>query len=344
MKRTALIVCPGRGTYNKEELGYLSRHHTDKKDFIAAVDAYRAGRGQKTVSALDSAERYGLAEYSRGDNASPLIFTCAYADFLSIDRDAYDIVAVTGNSMGWYIALACAGAVAPMDALHILNTTGTMMQEQAIGGQVICGFVDDDWLPVPGRREMLIGLTREIDDLYVSIELGGMLVFGGSIEALDALEARVPREGRFPLRLPGHAAFHTPLQRDIAQKARAALAADLFHTPQIPLIDGRGAVWTPYSADPRDMWDYTLGHQICACYDFTTAVRVGVREYAPDMVIVLGPGTTLGGATAQSLIAAHWQGWRSRGDFQKMQESAPRLITMGMQAQRALLCPPAGET
>ena len=26
MKKTALVVCPGRGTYNKAELGYISNH------------------------------------------------------------------------------------------------------------------------------------------------------------------------------------------------------------------------------------------------------------------------------------------------------------------------------
>ncbi|MCO5135189.1 MAG: hypothetical protein M9908_12770 [Phyllobacteriaceae bacterium] len=29
-RKTAVVVCPGRGTYNKGELGYLARHFTDK--------------------------------------------------------------------------------------------------------------------------------------------------------------------------------------------------------------------------------------------------------------------------------------------------------------------------
>ena len=111
MKRTAVVICPGRGTYNKPELGYLGRHHGDKADFIAMLDRYRAERGQEAISALDGAERYSVAGYSRGDNASPLIYGCAYADFMAIGRDDIEIVAVTGNSMGWYIALACAGAL-----------------------------------------------------------------------------------------------------------------------------------------------------------------------------------------------------------------------------------------
>src|SRR3712207_8209358 len=47
----------------------------------------------------------------RSDIASPLIFAASYADFLAIDRSRFDVAAVTGNSMGWYTALAVAGAV-----------------------------------------------------------------------------------------------------------------------------------------------------------------------------------------------------------------------------------------
>jgi len=337
MKQKALVICPGRGTYNKEELGYLSRYHADKKDFIANVDDYRAGKGQKTVSELDGAERFVLSDHSRGDNASPLIFTCSYCDFLAIDRDKYDVVAVTGNSMGWYIALAAGAAVQDMDALHILNTTGTMMQESLIGGQMIYSLVDENWREIPGRRDFLLGLIDEIDDLYVSIELGGMLVFGGSAEALAELEKRLPPEGRFPMRLQNHAAFHTRLQRPISEKARAALNDNLFGGPAFPMVDGRGHVWTPHATDPAKLWDYTLGHQIHTYYDFTGAVQTAAKEFAPDCVIILGPGATLGGAVAQSLIGIGWQGWKSKEDFIARQKTSPYILAMGMEEQRKLV-------
>ena len=57
-KLAALIVCPGRGTYGKAELGYLKRHHKDKADLIATVDRLRADRGREPISALDGAEKY----------------------------------------------------------------------------------------------------------------------------------------------------------------------------------------------------------------------------------------------------------------------------------------------
>jgi acyl transferase domain-containing protein len=340
-KKKALVVCPGRGTYNKEELGYLKRHHAGRKELIASLDAARQAQGQTTVSALDGRDKFTLAEHSRGDNASPLIYASAYADFLAIDRNKYDIVAVTGNSMGWYIALGCAGAAPGINAFEIVNTMGALMQEHLTGGQLIHTLVDENWREIPRRREALLKLISEVNakpgcEAYISIELGGMLVFGGNDAALAALEKGLKPEGRFPMRLQNHAAFHTPLLKFISDKARGILGPDLFQAPKIPLIDGRGGIWTPWSTDVAALWDYTLGHQIHVAYDFTRAMQVAVHEFAPDCVILLGPGGTLGGAVAQSLISIGWQGWHQKDDFARRQKESPYLLSMGLDEQRAL--------
>ncbi len=339
MKQKALLICPGRGTYNKAELGYLQRHHSQRKSFIDALDEYRRGEGQITVSELDSQSRYSLGVHGRGDNASPLIYACAYADFMSLDRERFDIVAVTGNSMGWYIALACGGALSVDGGMQVINSMGRFMHEASIGGQVVYPLLDDDWRPVPGRRQQLLALIDTINtetncELYVSIELGGMLVFGGNEAALKILETQLEPQQRFPMRLYQHAAFHTPLQKAVAAQARGHVPASLFRTPEIPLIDGRGHVWTPWSSDPEDLWRYTFDQQICETYDFTTAVQVAVKEFAPDCLIVTGPGNTLGGAVAQCLLGIGWQGLDSKQVFIERQKNSPLLVSMGLDEQR----------
>ena len=336
-KPSALVIAPGRGTYNKEELGYLARYHSDKSVLIEKIDQYRQDNDQISVSNLDGADKFSLAKHSRGDNASPLIFACAYADYLSIAKEKYDICAITGNSMGWYIALAAAKACAPLDALHILNTTGTMMQNNLIGGQLIYSLVDENWQKIDGRREFLTSLIDQISGLHISIELGGMLVFGGTDEALSTLESKLEPEGRFPMRLKNHAAFHTPLQKPMSEQAKASLSIELFGTPQIPLIDGRGHVFMPFSSSVNDLYEYTLGHQIFEPYNFTKAIQIGLKEFAPDKIILLGPGSTLGGAVAQALIDVNWHGWQSKDDFINAQKSDPYLISIGIDEQRALI-------
>jgi hypothetical protein len=80
-----------------------------------------------------------------------------------------------------------------------------------------------------------------------------------------------------------------------------------------------------------------LGHQVTEPYDFTHAIRTAAREFAPDLFIVTGPGTTLGGAVAQSLILSDWQGMASKADFQTRQAADPLLVSMGMADQRGLV-------
>jgi [acyl-carrier-protein] S-malonyltransferase len=339
----ALVVCPGRGTYGKAELGYLKRLHGDKRELLATVDRLRAERGQPTISELDSAERFSPALHTRGDIASPLIFTSAYADFLAIDRSRYDISAVTGNSMGWYIALACAGAVSLEHGFAIVDAMGENSQTGEPGGQVVLQIVGEDWRPVPGLREKLIGTAAAIDGrpdcaLRLSIDLGGMLVFAGNEAGLAALLAEAPpTPGREPLRLVNHGPFHTPLMRGSSERAMASLPATWFGSPAVPMIDGRGHVWRPFASNPGTLHDYTFASQILETYRFTRAVQVAVREYAPDRIILLGPGDTLGGAIAQALIAIEWKGLRSKRDFQEMQAAEPYLLSMGREEQRALV-------
>ncbi|MFN0114327.1 MAG: ACP S-malonyltransferase [Paracoccaceae bacterium] len=335
--RTAVLICPGRGTYTKAELGYLARHFPDPA-LLARFDARRMALGQETLGELDRAPAYSVARHTRGDNASALIYACTLGDRLAL-RDV-ELVAVTGNSMGWYSALACAGALSPTAGFEVVNTMGRLMQESLIGGQLIYPFMDEDWADRPDRRAGLLAQVAEIaarpgHALALSIDLGGMLVLGGNDAGLAAFEAAVPPvQGRFPSRLPNHAAFHTALQAPVAEAGRALLPDTLFGQPDLPLIDGRGSVWWPGASHRAALCAYTLGHQVTAPYDFTAAIRTAAREFAPDHFIVAGPGTTLGGAVIQSLILSRWRGMASRADFQARQEARPLVVSMGLAEQR----------
>ncbi|NVK14885.1 MAG: ACP S-malonyltransferase [Rhodobacteraceae bacterium] len=341
MTRTAVLICPGRGTYNKAELGYLHRHHADKTALFAGFDAQRRDAGQEEISALDGAARFSVSKYSRGDIASPLIYASAFADAQSLAEDI-EVVAVTGNSMGWYIALAAGGALSADDGFKVVNTMGTLMQDQLIGGQLVYPFAGPDWQNNPVRKAELLALAAEITareghHLALSIDLGGMLVSAGNEAGLAAFEAAVPVvEERFPMRLANHAGFHTSLQAPVAAEGRRRLTAETFSQPDVPLIDGRGQIWWPGATDTQALWDYTLGHQVVEPYDFTLAVQNAAHEFAPDLFIVTGPGTTLGGAVAQSLVQAGWQGMTGKADFKARQAEAPLLVSMSDAGQRSL--------
>ncbi|WP_171126243.1 MULTISPECIES: ACP S-malonyltransferase [unclassified Ruegeria] len=339
MTRTAVVICPGRGTYNKPELGYLHRHHADRMDMLRRFDDLRAEAGQERVTDLDGAGRFSVSKYSRGDVASPLIYAASLSDALDL-ADDIEVVAVTGNSMGWYIALAVAGALSPENGFRVVNTMGTLMQDHLIGGQLVYPFTDEKWKNDPVRKAELLADVARINvidghDLALSIDLGGMLVLAGNEVGLKAFETSQPVvQNQFPMRLANHAAFHTPLQAPVAAEGRSRLGVELFSQPTRPLIDGRGKVWWPGATDTQELWDYTLGHQVTEAYDLTRSVQTAAREFAPDLFIVTGPGATLSGAVAQSLVQANWRGMQDKAAFQEQQDTQPILLAMGREDQR----------
>lgn len=342
-KQRAVVICPGRGTYNKEELGYFQRLHHDKPEIIEVIDANRTAKGQMPVAELDAQQKYSMRLHSAGENASSLIYACAQGDFQAIDTDKYDIVAVTGNSMGWYIALAVSGALAPANAIELINTMGSMMTDGVIGGQLIYPVVDENWQKDDALIAQIDQWFAEVNQqpdaqVYPSIYLGGYLVLGGNQTGLDAItKCLPPLQDRYPMQLFNHAAFHTPLLQGISDKAKQLLAKELFQAPGVPLIDGRGKIWQPYNTDLSALHQYTLGSQVVDPYNFSSAIEVALKEFAPDKLIILGPGATLGGAVGQCLVENHWNDIHNKADFIKCQKSEPFVLAMGMEEQRGLV-------
>lgn len=341
MKEKLLVICPGRGTYNATEIGYLQRYYAGGGERVARLDAYRAAQGQPTITALDAAEKYSPSLHMPGDNASLLIYACALADFAAIDRERYEIVAVTGNSMGWYLALACAGVLDFDAGARLVNTMGGLMHDKGVGGQVVWSMADADWRIDPAKAAEVGAVLAEAAgrNVHVSIRLGAMIVFAGDDDGLKWLMERLPKDDRFPLKLNYHAAFHSPLLDHIVPLAQASNPLADFGNGDIAAIDGTGRIWSPKAFDPAAIYDYTLGAQINATYDFTKAVQVAAREFCPDRIAILGPGTTLGAPVAQALIAIGWRGLSGKAEFQKRQAEDPLLISMGMADQRAYALP-----
>ncbi len=339
-KQRAVVICPGRGTYNKEELGYLQRLHGDKTEIVSLIDDYRESQGQIKVSELDGMDNYSMRVHTAGENASALIYACALSDYQAINQDEFDIVAVTGNSMGWYIALAVAGALKPQQAIELINTMGSMMTNGVIGGQMIYPIINDDWQIDNEKEQQVMQWLAQANEkagceVHISINLGGYIVFGGNKAGLKALETLLPVvQDRYPMNLFNHAAFHTPLLTDVSKQAMDKMSSSMFNAPKVPLIDGLGQVWQPYSCDTKQLYNYTLDTQVVAPYNFSKAIEVAIKEFAPDKLIILGPGATLGGAVAQSLIAHQWQDMANKEDFITLQKENPYILAMGLMEQR----------
>lgn len=340
-KKTALVVCPGRGTYNKAELGSItgSVDSDTIAAFINQVDHVRSQLQRPTLTELDQAPLFKSSLHQHPDNAATLIYGAGVADFMAIDRSQFEVVAITGNSMGWYTALACAGCW-DVDTGTRLVSNMAELTAKGEGAQFIYPLTDAEWRPDPERiAQVQEQLQLHHGELFMSINYGGYAVLAGTAEACSAAMAALPRvDERFPMLLHGHAGFHTRLMQHAALQAQQNWPASLFRAPHTPLVDGRGHIWSRHVTDQQALQRYTLDHQVTQTYDFTRAVITAVKEFAPDHIILLGPGSGLGGAVAQAMIASGWQDLASKSDFSVRQEQPlPYVLSMGMAEQRALV-------
>lgn len=345
-----LVVAPGRGSYNRTELGYLSRfpaYGNLRKKILKAADQAREAKGRPTVSSLDGASHYSISKHLPGEHASGLIFSCAAADFAMLQEN-HEIAAVLGNSMGWYTTLFTGGALSFEQAFEVVDTMGWQQKGNIIGGQVIYPLVDDQWKATPERRAVIERVMADInqqDDSHwvgVSIELGGLIVLAGTDLGIKALLEKLPviklGQNDYPFQLARHSAFHTHLMNDASLNGQADLQHIQWGQPKVPMIDGTGRIWRPMQTSPEQLRAYTLGHQVTEPYGFTTSLKVGLREYNPDYVVLLGPGESMGGAIAQTMIAEGWRGLHNRQDFISAQKSdQPPLIAMNRLNQAELL-------
>jgi acyl transferase domain-containing protein len=332
----ALVVCPGRGSYGRAQLGSLP----PGDPIVASLDRLRARLGRPTMSELDRAPEYTPHLHVAGEHASLLTFACTAVDLAAIDRDRIDIVGVTGNSMGFYTALHAAGALDLDGAARLVETLGHYQADHVIGGQLLYPVVGDDWRAssMPSASAA-IAAALDHPGVHVSIRLGGTIVLGADAGGLAHARRVLPpieRGGlRYPMQLALHSAFHTPVMAATMERARRDLADLPIRSPAITLIGGDGRIHRPWAA-PAALWDYTLGAQLVEPFDLERAIGAALGELGPDVIVLPGPGDTLGGAVAQVLIARRWRGLGERADFTAMQASdRPIVLAMARPDQRA---------
>ena len=333
---TAIVIAPGRGSYRKESLGTLQHNST----IIDIADEVRKQNHRPTIRELDAKDKFSSKFHVAGENSSLLTATASFSDFEQISTN-YDIVAVCGNSMGHYTALGLSGALSTKETFELIDTMGGYQENNQIGGQLIYPITHDDWTIDPVKQNMIHNICDVIPDLYVSIFLGGNVVLGGTKQALDTAIKKLPtiQNGthQFPLLLPLHSAFHTPLLETTSQQAQFDLQNIHIQQPHIPIIDGQGKIWRPHSSDLTQLWKYTLTHQVTKTYDFTKMIRTGLRNFAPDVFICLGPTNSIGSAVAQVCIEETWWDIRTKTDFLQHQNQSPTILSFDRPEQLSLI-------
>jgi [acyl-carrier-protein] S-malonyltransferase len=330
----AAVVFPGRGAFTPSALGSLPAAH----GWVRRADELRRRSSLPTLSELDAAERFDPAVHGRPANAWPLIFVSSLLDAERIAED-HDVVVVAASSTGWYTALAAAGVIGFDDAFRLVQemalTADGPLTDGTQPAELIYPLVDEAWRAEPARRTALDrALGPEDGAASLALDLGTFGVIGGTAAAVDRVAATLPpvtSAGRaFPLRLPAAGdGWHTALRAAEVAAAAERLTSLSWERPNVTLVDGRGVRFTPWSTDPADLAAYTLTELPTSSFAFVSSLRVALREYAPEIVLLPGPGSSLGAACAHVVVAEGYRGLRSRAEFETAQRGTdPLLLSM----------------
>lgn len=330
----AAVAFPGRGSYGPASLRSLPSDHP----WVARADELRGEAGLPALSAIDAAERFTPALHLRAANAWPLTFLVSLLDAERI-ADDHEVVVVVASSIGWYTALAASGALEFDDAFRLVQQMGLAAEEPlddaATAAELVYPLIDDAWERDEARAGLIDAALADAGGggAARALELGSYSVIAGTADAVERVGAALPpvtMGGRaYPLRLASADAWHTPLRARSAAGAAARLGDLGWERPKVAIVDGRGVRFTPLSTDPARLAEQSLVGHAEAPYDFARAFRVALREYAPDVVLLPGPGATLGTACAQLLVAEGYRGIRSRTELETVQAGpSPLLLSM----------------
>ena len=85
---SAVLFCPGRGSYGREELGSLAKalRPGPVEGALARADERRAADGLPQIQALDAAPSFKPGTHLEGRNAAALIYFTTLAGLDALDR------------------------------------------------------------------------------------------------------------------------------------------------------------------------------------------------------------------------------------------------------------------
>ena len=52
-KSKVIVICPGRGSYTRESIGFINKYGSNVKNKITQFDEYRKSKGYTIISELD---------------------------------------------------------------------------------------------------------------------------------------------------------------------------------------------------------------------------------------------------------------------------------------------------
>ena len=178
---------------------------------------------------------------NRTQNTQPLVLTAGVALYrLWQARGGTAPALLAGHSLGEFTALVCGGALGFTDAVGLVRTRATLMQEavpEGVGAMAAILGLDDAEVEAACREAAGSEVVEP-----VNYNQPGQLVIAGHAPAVErAMAAAKARGAKRALPLPVSVPAHSSLLAGAAAEFASAIAGVALETPAIPVL-GIGAL------------------------------------------------------------------------------------------------------
>jgi acyl transferase domain-containing protein len=247
-----------------DECAEILRPHLDcdLRDVLFPVD----------VSSQEAAERIQQTQFAQTG-----IFVTEFAMAKLWQRWGIEPEAMTGHSIGEYVAAVLAGVMSREDALRLVSIRGRMMQEMPRGGMAGVRL---------GEAEVQPYLSSDIS--LAALNAPKLSVLAGPLDAIEGLEQKLTQDGILFRRLRTSHAFHSSMMDPMLAGFEAEIAKVSLHRPSQPYVSSFTGTWIqPEQATSPRLWSEQVRNPV----RFADALKTLMVD--PQILLEVGPGTTL---------------------------------------------------
>ncbi len=234
--------------------------------------------------------------------------------------------AMTGHSLGEFVAAVLAGVMSREDGLRLVATRGRLMQQMEHGAM----------LSVRAGEERVSALVDKLNSRLSIAALNSPLlcVASGPIDAIEELEKKLREESIESKRLRTSHAFHSAMMDPMLDAFEDEVRRVTLHAPKIPYISGVTGSWIkPEEATAPRYWRDHCRKPV----RFSDAVEVSLG--LPEAVLLeVGPGQSLTilarqqrGNRTTPIVASMPERGADAADTGTMLDALGRLWAVGIQ-------------
>ena len=189
----------------------------------------------------------------------PALFACEYALARQWQAWGLEPAAVTGHSIGEYVAACLAGVFALDDALTLVAVRGQLMQALPPEGAMVAAFAPE--------AQVAAALAGQPDVALAAVNGPANVVLSGTRAAVHAAAEALEAQGVLTQALRVSHAFHSPLMDPMLAEFRRVAGAVRYAAPRLPMVSNvTGRLFGAGEVPGADYW--------------TSHIRATVRYYA----------------------------------------------------------------